>query len=230
MPLEYADLRESLFEAVRSSLASGPAVAELSSLSCADRLLGAFVVRPAGLPVSELRPADLPVLSLADGHLLAGNTPPPLDAAVHLILYRHVEEIHAVAGVRSPYATAWAQAGRDIPVLGFAHAQCFDGPIPIIRISSEPFDDAAEDTRIGAGIVRWLSNNSVDPLARPAALVESHGAYTWGRSLADALRCAAVLETIAMMAAWTVVLQPEATPLPRARFSSLAFRNRRIPS
>lgn len=230
MPLEYADLRESLIEALRSTLSSGPAVAELSSLSCADRLLGAFVVRPAGIPVSELRPADLPVLSLADGHLLAGNPTPPPDAAVHLLLYRHVAEIHAVAGVRSPYATAWAQAGRDIPVLGFSHVQCFDGPIPIIRVSSEPFDATAEDTRIGAGIVRWLSDNGVDPLARPAALVESHGAYTWGRSLADALRCAAVLETIAMTAAWTVLLQPEATPLPRDRFSSFPFRNRRPPS
>ncbi|MCX7817879.1 MAG: class II aldolase/adducin family protein [Kiritimatiellae bacterium] len=230
MPLEYADLREALFESLRSTLADGVAVAELSSLSCADRTLGVFVVRPAGVPLAQLRPADLPVLSLADGHLVAANTPPPADAAVHLILYRHIPEVLGIAGTRSPFVTAWAQAGREIPAFGTAHAEWFDGPIPLIRMPAENVHGTAEDTRIGAGIVRWFAEQGVDPLARPAALVESHGAYSWGRSLAEALRCAAALETIATIAAWTVLLQPKVAPMPRERLATYFLRARRKPS
>ncbi len=226
MPLEYAELRESLIEAMRATLSSGVAAAELSNFSCADRTLGVFALRPPAIPIVELRPSDLPVLSLADGHVVVANSTPPSDAVVHLILYRHMPDIQAVAHVRSPYTTAWAQAGRDIPVLGSAHAQCFDGPIPAVRTST-PLSETIEDTQIGAAIVRWFSDNHVDPLARPATLVESHGAYTWGRTLTDALRCAAMLELIAMMAAWTIVLQPKAAAWPHDRVSAFFLRTHR---
>lgn len=227
MPLEYGELRESLLEAMRSTLSFGAAVAEMSSLSCADRALGVFVVRPTGTPLAELRSADLPVLSLTDGHVVAANTSPAADATVHLILYRHLQNIRSIAHVRSAYATAWAQAGRDIPVLGSAHAQWFHGPVPAIRLCAEPSDASAEDTRIGASIIRWFSENAADPISRPAVLVESHGAYTWGSSLAETLRIAAALETIAQMAAWSLFLQPKILPISDNRIHALYLRSRR---
>ena len=44
-------------------------------------------------------------------------------------------------------ATAWAQAGREIPCLGTTHADYFPGPVPV----TEPMTAAEIRAQLGAG-------------------------------------------------------------------------------
>ena len=52
---------------------------------------------------------------------------PSTDLATHLALYRAFPSIGGVAHTHSRHATAWAQAGREIPCFGTTHADYFHG-------------------------------------------------------------------------------------------------------
>jgi L-ribulose-5-phosphate 4-epimerase len=59
----------------------------------------------------------------------------------------------------------------------------------------------------GEVIVETLSGLDTDPLDMPAALVASHGPFTWGRDASDAVRNAIALEAVAAMAHRTHALR-----------------------
>lgn len=49
----------------------------------------------------------------------------------------------------------------------------------------------------------------------PAVLCASHGPFTWGKTAAEAVYHAAVLEEVAKMGILTLMLDPNAEPAPR---------------
>ncbi|MFC1782874.1 class II aldolase/adducin family protein, partial [Planctomycetota bacterium] len=56
-------------------------------------------------------------------------------------------------------------------------------------------------------IVRRFSD--LDPQQMPAVLVANHGPFTWGKTPADAVEAAVVLEQVAMIAAGTLGINPQ---------------------
>ncbi|WP_439711495.1 class II aldolase/adducin family protein, partial [Duncaniella muris] len=106
--------------------------------------------------------------------------------------------IGGVVHTHSTYATAWSQAGLDIPNIGTTHADYFHKDIPCTA------DMTAEEVRgdyeleTGNVIVRRFAD--IDPTATPAVLVKNHGPFTWGKDPADAVHNAVVLEQVAKMA------------------------------
>ena len=58
---------------------------------------------------------------------------PSSDTPTHLVLYRAFDPSAAIVHTHSPFATAWAQAGREIPCLGTTHADHFRGAVPVTR-------------------------------------------------------------------------------------------------
>jgi len=68
------------------------------------------------------------VVSLKTGRVVEGNLRPSSDTPTHLVLYRPFAEIGGIAHTHSLYATAWAQARRELPALGTTHADYFHGP------------------------------------------------------------------------------------------------------
>ena len=55
-----------------------------------------------------------------------------------------------------------------------------------------------------------LGTNSI-----PAVLVAGHAPFCWGASPAEAAHNAAILESVARMAWYTIGISPQAAPLPR---------------
>lgn len=55
---------------------------------------------------------------------------PSSDTKTHTEIYKAFTDIGAICHTHSTYATAWAQAGRNIPCLGTTHADYFYGDIP----------------------------------------------------------------------------------------------------
>ena len=103
----------------------------------------------------------------------------------------------AVVHTHSPFATAWAQARRDLPCLGTTHADHFRGSVPVTRALTEAEIDGDYEERTGAVIVETFAKRELDPLAVPAALVASHGPFVWGASMEAAVENAVVLEEVA---------------------------------
>ena len=58
---------------------------------------------------------------------------PSTDTPTHLALYRAFDEIGGVVHTHSTWSVAWAQAQREIPLLGTTHADLCAFPIPVTR-------------------------------------------------------------------------------------------------
>jgi len=177
-----------------------------------DRATGFVVIKPSGVPYEEMAPQHLVVCDL-DGKIVEGNLRPSSDLPTHLELYRHFSGIAGVAHTHSEYATAWAQALRPIPCLGTTHADYFHGEVPV----TDHLDAAAiagdYELETGAAICRRFAN--LDPGRIPAVLVAGHAPFCWGVSAAEAAHHAAILESIARIAYYTLAINSESSPLPR---------------
>ena len=75
----------------------------------------------------------------------------------------------------------------------------------------EPPNSATLTPNTGLVIAECIRERGEEALAVPAALVCHHGPFTWGRTAAEAVYHAVVLETTAEMALKTLLLRPEAS-------------------
>jgi L-ribulose-5-phosphate 4-epimerase len=209
------DLRDAVWEANRAIVRAGLVTLSFGNASGVDRDAGILVIKPSGVAYDILRPSDLVAVALDDGRVLAGDLRPSSDTPTHLALYRQFPGIGGVVHTHSTAAVAWAQAGRDIPALGTTHADHFHGSVPVTRELTESEVGGAYEAETGAVIVETLARLGLAPDEMPAALVASHGPFTWGRDPHEASDHAIALEAVAAMAIQTLALDPDAKPMPR---------------
>ena len=181
--------------------------------SAIDRAAGRVVIKPSGVPYHELKAADLVVVDL-DGRVVEGTLRPSSDLPTHLVLYRAFGAIGGIVHTHSHFATAWAQAVREIPCLGTTHADHFRGAVPVTAPLTERELAGGYEENTGHAIVRRLAG--LDPAHVPAVLVANHGSFVWGPSVSAAVETADILEEIARMAYHTLTLKPGATALSEA--------------
>jgi L-ribulose-5-phosphate 4-epimerase len=205
-------LREEIFHANLELVRRGLVLYTFGNVSGIARAEGLVVIKPSGVPYEEMRPSDLVVTDLG-GRVVEGSLRPSSDLPTHLLLYRAFTGIGGAAHTHSRCATAWAQAGRDIPCLGTTHADYFCGAVPVTAPLTEAEIRGDYEAATGAAIVRRFEGR--DPLEMPAALVVHHGPFTWGRSATEAAHLAVILEEVARMALDTVLLDPSAAGVPQ---------------
>ncbi len=205
------ELKQQVYQANMDLVREGLVVQTFGNVSGIDRESGWVVIKPSGVPYSEMRPEHMVTVVLASGQVVDSTLRPSSDTATHLELYRAFRSIGGVAHTHSLHATAWSQAGSEIPVLGTTHADYFDGPVPCTRAMTP--EEIRHDYEANTGRVVVERLRGIDPLARPAMLVSGHGPFTWGRSAAEAVSVAVVLEFLARLAAETVRLNPHVRPL-----------------
>ena len=181
-----------------------------------DRKAGVMAIKPSGVAYNKMKPEDMVVVSLNDGTVVDGKWRPSSDTDTHLHLYRSFRSIGGVIHAHSVNATAFAQAGREIPCLGTTHADSFYGAIPLTRqlTPEETQDDYELNT--GKVVEECFNTRKLNPDHVPAALVYGHGAFCWGPTTEKALENAIVLEKTAEMALRTFLLAPKAQPIPAA--------------
>ena len=148
------------------------------------------------------------------GEVVNGGRRPSTDTPTHLALYEAFEEIGGIVHVHSPWATAWAQAQREIPVLGTTHADLSPHPIPLTRPLSEEEIASGYERATGAVLVDAVAQRG--PLERPAALARGHAPFSWGVDPAAAVDHAVTLEQVARIALLTLVLDSGAAALADA--------------
>ena len=109
----------------------------------------------------------------------------------------------------SSFATAWAQAEMPIPCLGTTHADHFGGSVPVTRQLTREEIEGDYEAQTGEVIVELFHADGLDPLENPAAIVASHGPFTWGRDPAHAVDNAIALEAVAASAFRATQLRPD---------------------
>lgn len=193
------------------------------NVSGIDRARGLFVIKPSGVPYETLKPEDMVVCDLS-GNRVEGKLNPSSDTATHAVLYRRFPDIGGVVHTHSPWATSWAQAGRNIPCYGTTHADYFYGEIPCARNLSREELDAGYEYHTGVLIADLFEAEGIDPAAVPCVLCKNHGPFAWGKNPAEAVYHAAVLEQVAMMAARTETINPRVEPAPQRLMDKHYYR------
>jgi len=178
-----------------------------------DRARGLMVIKPSGVPYDGMKPKHMVVVSLADGKVVEGNLKPSSDTATHLVLYRAFPKIGGVVHTHSLFATAWAQAQRGLPSYGTTQADYWYGDVPCTRLLKPAEIKSDYEANTGAVIVETFRKLKFDPLQHPAVLVASHGPFTWGNDVADAVHNAGVLEFVAQLASETLKISPQLKPM-----------------
>ena len=171
------------------------------------------VIKPSGVDYARLTPGDLVVTDL-EGRIVDGKLRPSSDLDTHTLLYREFPQIGGVVHTHSEFATSWAQANREIPCLGTTHADYFHGPVPVTDplTEAEVRDGYVRNT--GVVIVQRFRRDGLDPVAVPGVLVAGHAPFAWGKTAAEAVEHADVLEYIARLAFRSTLLGAPGTGLP----------------
>jgi len=203
------ELKQKVFEANLELVEQGLVIFTWGNVSGIDREQGLVVIKPSGVDYAVMKPEDMVVVNLADGSTMEGRLNPSSDTPTHLELYRAFPNVGGIVHTHSTYATAFAQAGRDIPNIGTTHADYFYKDIPCTRDMTREEVELEYELNTGKVIVDEILNiRKIDPDSTPAALVRNHGPFVWGKTPALAVHNAKVAEQCAQMAFIALSVNP----------------------
>ena len=215
-------LKQRVCQANLELVREGLVIQTWGNASAIDRARGLVVIKPSGVPYDKMRPRDMSVLQLESGRPVEGNLSPSSDTETHLELYRAFKGIGGIVHTHSLFATAWAQTCRPVPALGTTHADYFHGPVPCTRRLAGTEIESDYEVNTGRVIVETFGRR--DPLSCPAVLVASHGPFTWGESVEQAVHNAIVLEHVIRLAGETFRFQASSRPMQPTLLNKHFFR------
>lgn len=201
-------LKQQVYRANLDLVAHGLVLFTWGNVSAIDRENKLVVIKPSGVSYDNMKAEDMVVVDM-EGNRVEGHYKPSSDAATHLALYKAFTDIGGVVHTHSTYATAWAQAGCDIPNIGTTHADYFSDAIPCTRDMTEAEVKSAYEEETGSVIIERFKG--LNPLHIPAVLVKNHGPFSWGKDADEAVHNAAVMEQVARMAFISLQVNPQLT-------------------
>ncbi len=175
--------------------------------SAVDRESGMVVIKPSGVEYGSMTADDMVVVELSTGKVAEGRYKPSSDTPTHLELYKAFGNIGGIVHTHSRWAASFAQAGTGIVPLGTTHADYFYGEIPCTRAMTPAEIQGEYEKETGTVIIEAFKG--IDPLTIPAVLVKSHGPFTWGKTAAEAVHNAVVLEEAAFMNYHAMGINPQ---------------------
>lgn len=178
------------------------------NVSAVDRSEGVMIIKPSGVEYDSMTADDMTVVDLETGKTVEGKYKPSSDTPTHLEIYRSFENAGGVVHTHSRWATSFAQAGMGIVPMGTTQADYFYGTIPCTRAMTDEEIKGEYEKETGKVIIEAFKD--IDPMTIPAVLVKSHGPFAWGKTAAEAVHNAVVLEEIAFMNYHAMTLLPEA--------------------
>ena len=202
-----------------------------------DRVRGLVVIKPSGVAYEGMSAEQMVVIELETGKIAEGSLSPSTDTPTHLELCKAFPDIGGIVHTHSRWASIFSQACMSIPALGTTHADHFYGEIPCVRRLTPDEISGEYEANTGKAIVEYFSGvgpgngpgpgpcigsgigpdsgvgSGIGPGSMPAALVPSHGPFTWGKDPGEAVHNAVCLEEIAFMAWHNIIMAPGIPPM-----------------
>jgi L-ribulose-5-phosphate 4-epimerase len=212
---QYDSIKVSAYHANMQLPRLGLVIFTFGNVSAADRSKGVFAIKPSGVPYEELSPEKMVIVDF-DGKTVEGKLRPSSDTRTHAVLYKHWEKISGIVHTHSTYATAWAQAQRDIPIFGTTHADHNTVDIPCAPPMSDDMIKGDYEYETGFQIMNCLKDRKLSYEEVEMILVGNHAPFTWGKTPEKAVYNSAVLESVAHMALLTEQINSKAPRLKDA--------------
>ena len=178
------------------------------NVSQIDRESGLIVIKPSGVSYDDMTADDMVVVDL-NGKVVDGDLRPSSDTPTHIEFYKAFPDVGGVTHTHSTFATAWAQAGRDIPFYGTTHADYFYGDIPCARSLTQEEIEGEYEKNTGLVIIERFRKDNLKPLEVPGVLIKSHGVFSFGKDADGSVYNATVIEEVAKMAFITEQVNPQ---------------------
>lgn len=188
-------LKEKVFKANLDLPKHGLVKYTWGNVSAVDREAELFVIKPSGVDYETMQASDMVVCDL-DGNVVEGDLNPSSDTPTHAVLYKSFPEIGGIVHTHSTFATAWAQAGIDVPAMGTTHADTFYGAVPCARFLTQEEIDKGYEEYTGHVIVKTFKERGLKPLEVPGVLLHGHAPFTWGKDANTAVMNAVVLDEV----------------------------------
>jgi len=173
--------RQALAAAALAMTQSGLSPGRSGNISV--RVANSVLITPSGRGGDEITPGDLVELAL-DGTVIAGHLAPSSEWPMHLAVYQARPDLTAIVHAHSPFATALACTGRDIPPFHYMVAAAGGSRIPLAPYATFGSEELA------AGAAALLRDVN-------ACLLAHHGQIAGGTSLARAFDLAREVEALA---------------------------------
>ncbi|RSK34597.1 L-ribulose-5-phosphate 4-epimerase [Hymenobacter metallilatus] len=212
---QYQQLKQACYEANMQLPALGLVLFTFGNASVVDRERRVFAIKPSGVPYATLKAEDIVVLDFAN-NVVEGSKRPSSDTKTHAVLYSHWEHIGGIVHTHSTYATAWAQAQLDIPILGTTHADHLTVDIPCAPPMDDQMIAGDYEHQTGWQIINEFQRRGFSPEEVEMVLLSNHAPFTWGKTVEKAVYHSAVLEEVARMAYLSRTLRPDVPRLKEA--------------
>jgi len=206
-----SELKELVFKANLDLVKYNLVLFTWGNASGIDREKGLIVIKPSGVDYDVMTADQMVVVDL-DGKVVEGNLRPSSDTPTHIELYKAFDHIGGVVHTHSTYATAWAQAGVSLPVIGTTHADYFGDDVPCTRDMTDSEVKGNYEQETGTVIIERFGSLKSSHI--PGVLVKNHGPFTWGKTPHEAVHNSVVLEEIARMAFISYGVNPNLTMNP----------------
>ena len=207
---DLAQLRSDVLEANLALPAHGLVKLTWGNVSGVDRDRGLMAIKASGVDYDAMTTEDVVLIDLESGEVADGDRKPSTDTPTHRALYNAFEGIGGIVHTHSTWATAWAQAEREIPLLGTTHADLTAEAIPLTRQLTAEEVERDYEGETGTVLIELIGDRA-DEL--PAALVRGHAPFCWAATPAKAVEVAVTVEEVARLALLTRVLSPDGGPL-----------------
>src|SRR5580698_3094724 len=212
---KYKHIQQEAYEANMQLPKLGLVTFTFGNVSAADRKLGVFAIKPSGVPYEDLSPEKMVIIDF-EGKTVKGKLRPSSDTLTHAVLYKHWTHIGGIAHTHSTYATAWAQAARDIPIFGTTHADHNTVDIPCAPPMNDDMIQGDYEYQTGFQIMNAFRDKGLNYQEVEMILISNHAPFTWGQTPEKAVYNSAVLESVAQMACLTEQIRANAPRLKDA--------------
>ncbi len=207
---DLSQLRQEVLDANLGLPAHGLVKLTWGNASGVDRAGGVMAIKASGVDYAHMTTDDVVLVDLAGGEVVQGRRTPSTDTPTHRALYNAFDSIGGIVHTHSTWATAWAQAEQEIPLLGTTHADLMAEAVPLTRRLTAEEVERDYEGETGTALIELIGDR-IEEL--PAALVRGHAPFCWAATPAAAVTIAATLEEVARLALLTRVLSPEGAPL-----------------
>ena len=212
---DFQALQQACYEANMQLPALGLVLFTFGNASVVDRARQVFAIKPSGVPYATLTPADIVIVDF-EGQVVEGSKRPSSDTKTHALLFKQWPQIGGIVHTHSTYATAWAQAQQDIPLLGTTHADHLTADVPCAPPMADELIQGDYEHETGWQIINEFAKRGLSPSEVEMILVGNHAPFTWGKTVEKAVYHSAVLEEVARLAYLTCTLRPNVERLKNA--------------